>query len=621
MAWMVWTDFVRRGADITRFNSTYKLSFLGGCAESLVIWSTLLLLASRRRGILKRIGGFAFVVLFTIIIGVEAAFHAVWNVYLCIDGQMHSKSIWQSIWGTLPLGRPLVLFHLAVTAAVALLLVRAARRYTKLGPWTTRFMLLLVLGGWYGATKLPTSYRGIQASPPDALYIHGMVALAKETIAVNLPDVAAYFEIKRDSPDRRVQRRNPERVPTLVAKPAAKRNVILFLQESQRGDVTCNTYDPRCARSTPWTNALLPNRMPLEKLHSNASTTAISISNIWSGVRPNENRELLHSVPLIWEYANAAGYDTAYWTSQNLMFGNARVYIQDLPISHGCVATHLDSTADLDTGAHDNLLPEYIKRDFPDLKEPFFAVVHFSNPHYPYVYDPAFAPFQPAEKNHSADKNHDFFNYYRDVVLASDIAVAEAVRYIRSTDAGKRTIFIYTADHGESFREHWQMGHTSSLYEEETRVPGWIDAPLGTLTDEERASIVGAKDQYVWHLDLAPTFLDLLGVWDDPALAPFRERMIGHPITRPERTLAPVPMTNCTWVWECAFRNWGMMQGSRIVEAREWDNQYHCFDVEKDPTQSVDLGERACAPLPDLARELFHAMPNVTPPGRTTPDW
>ncbi|MFO0611827.1 MAG: hypothetical protein U0414_04505 [Polyangiaceae bacterium] len=165
------------------------------------------------------------------------------------------------------------------------------------------------------------------------------------------------------------------------------------------------------------------------------------------------------------------------------------------------------------------------------------------------------------------------------------------------------------------------MGHTSSLYEEETRVPGWIDAPPGTLTDEERASITAAKDQYVWHLDLAPTFLDLIGVWDDPALAPFRARMIGHPLTRPERTLAPVPMTNCTWVWECAFRNWGMMQGSRIVEAREWDNQYHCFDIEKDPDENVDLGERACAPLPDLARELFHAMPNVTPPGRTTPDW
>jgi hypothetical protein len=97
--------------------------------------------------------------------------------------------------------------------------------------------------------------------------------------------------------------------------------------------------------------------------------------------------------------------------------------------------------------------------------------------------------------------------------------------------------------------------------------------------------------------------------------------MIGHPITRQERTLEPVPMTNCTWVWECAFRNWGMMQGSRKIEAREWDNQFHCFDVANDPEERVDLGERLCAPLPDLARKTFHAMPDVTPPGRTPVAW
>ena len=59
-------------------------------------------------------------------------------------------------------------------------------------------------------------------------------------------------------------------------------------------------------------------------------------------MRPTESREILHSVPLLWDYARAAGYDTAYWTSQNLMFGNARLYVQDIPVSHRCVATELD---------------------------------------------------------------------------------------------------------------------------------------------------------------------------------------------------------------------------------------------------------------------------------------
>ncbi len=41
-----------------------------------------------------------------------------------------------------------------------------------------------------------------------------------------------------------------------------------------------------------------------------------------------------------------------------------------------------------------------------------------------------------------------------------------------------RAIIVFTSDHGEAFREHWQLGHTSALYEEEIHVQGWIDAQL-----------------------------------------------------------------------------------------------------------------------------------------------
>ncbi len=610
VVWMVWTDLVRRGHTIATFPTRYQLSYVGGVGESLFLWVPLFVAAARRRGPLRFVARTLFVTLFTVLIGVEAAFYAFWNVYLCIDGQLHSKSIPQSIFGTLPLGRPLVLFHLVTTASIALLLIAFGRRFTKTGPWTARAFFIVALGAWAGGTFIPVSYRGVQASPPDALYLHGMTALVKERLGFT-----------HEAPDRRVQRRDPEPVPPLTPKPQKKRNVVLILEESQRGDVTCVTPDSRCDLSTPWSNAAVPHRTPLRQMRSNASTTAISISNIWSGVRPTESRELLHSVPLMWEYAAAAGYDTAYWTSQNLMFGNARVYVEDLPISHGSVATHLDSGADLDTGARDDLLTEWVKRDWPEMKEPFFAVIHYSNPHFPYIYDEELAPFQPSEKVNSSEKNSEYLNYYRNVVYLSDAAVGEAIRFIRSTDAGKRTVIVYTADHGEAFREHWQMGHTSSIYDEEVHVPAWIDAPPGTLSDSERKSVDGAQDEMLWHMDLAPTFLDLIGVWDDPALAPFRARMIGHPITRRARTLAPVPMTNCTWVWECAFRNWGMMQGSRKIEAREWDGNFHCFDIRNDPNELTDLGERLCAPLPDLARGIFHVMPNVTPPGRTPVDW
>lgn len=610
-AWVVGTDLVRRASRIRMFDRPHTWGYVGSIAESAVFWGILLYAASRRRATaVRRISTALFVVLYTISVGIEGAFHAFYNIYLSIDGQLHSKSIPWSIVGTLPFSKPIIVAHVLAALGLAGLFLFLGRRYMRPRPLPRALMPLSIPVVLVAVTQIPVSYRSLQSTAFDMIYFHGMTAMVKERLGYT-----------HDSPDLRVQKRSPETVPHLTAKPVRKRNVLLILQESQRADVTCSEYVPECELATRFSNKSVPERMPLRQLRGNASTTAISISNLWSGVRPTEARDLLHSVPLMWDYAAAAGYDTAYWTSQNLMFGNARLYVQDIPVSHRCVATDLDTEAALDEGAYDYMVSDRVIKEWGEMREPFFGVVHYSNVHFPYVYDENYAPFQPASMDKAADKNEEYRNYYKDVVYYSDMAVGKLLDYIVNTDVGKRTVIIYTSDHGEAFREHWQLGHTSSIYDEEIHVPGWVNAPPGTLSPEEEANIRGAKDQLIWHLDLAPTFLDLLGVWDDPGLAPFRARMMGHPITRPERTIEPVPITNCTWLWECAFRNWGMMQGPLKLEAREWDNEYHCFNVIDDPDEVTNLGERACAPMPDIARSIFHVMPDVTPPGRPVVDW
>jgi glucan phosphoethanolaminetransferase (alkaline phosphatase superfamily) len=608
--WVVGTDLLRRAHYIALFDRPHQKGYLASIVESCVFWMILLYAASRRRGVLAQALAGVFVVFFTLAMGVEGAFHAFYNIYLSLDGQIHSKSIPWSIVGALPFSRPVVLAHMIGAFALAVLLLRFGRRYVRPRPWPRRLGPLLVLPALYAVFTIPVSYRTLQSTPFDMIYFNGIAAVVKE-----------HLGITHDSPDLRVQKRSPMPVPKLTPRPPRPRNVLLILQESQRADVTCSEYDPDCQLCTRFSNPLVPNRMPLLELRSNASTTAISISNLWTGVRPTEGRETLHAVPLIWEYARAGGFDTAYWTSQNLMFGNARLFVQDIPVSHRCVATELDTQADLDVGAPDALVTDRVIKEWDELKEPFVAVVHYSGIHFPYIFDENYAPFQPSEMNKSAEKNDLFKNFYKNVVYLSDLAVSRLIKHVRESPAGPRTVMVYTSDHGEAFREHWQLGHTSALYDEEIHVPGWIDAPPGTLAPEEEASIKAAKREYVWHLDLSTTLFDLMGIWDDPAFAPFRARMMGHPVTRRERTLEPMPLTNCTWVWECSFRNWGMMQGPMKLEAREWDNEYHCFNVAEDPNEQRNLGEQACWPLPDLARAVYHVMPNVTPPGRPITDW
>ncbi|WP_437678218.1 sulfatase-like hydrolase/transferase [Sorangium sp. So ce131] len=608
--WFLVADVARRGRHLLTFDRLHAAGYAATVVASMGFWGVLLYVASGRRGALRGMAAGLFAALFTLACGVQGGFHALYNVYCSIDSQIHSQSIPWSIVGTLPLGHPRVIAHLALAFGLALAALALGRRVVRPRRRWRRVAQAAVPLALAGAAVIPVSYRVIQSSSADMIYFHGVAAVVKE-----------HLGITDDSPDLRVQRRQTAPVPRLAARPARPRNVVLLLQESQRADVTCVEHDPACEQATPFSNAAAPGRMPLLQMRAHDSTTAISISNIWSGVSPTERREVLSSAPLLWDYAHAAGWDTAYWTSQNLMFGNARLYVQDIPVSHRAVATQLDPAADLDYGAYDRLLTDRVIEEWGELVEPFFAVVHYSNIHYPYVVDPEHSPFQPSELNKAPEKNDEFKNYYRNVVYLSDMAVGRLIEFIRGSASGERTVIVYTSDHGESFREHWQLGHTSSLWDEEVLVPTWIDAPEGTLAPEERASIAGAREEFVWHLDLAPTFLDLMGLWDEPALAPFRARMMGHPLTREERTVAPVPLTNCTWLWGCAFRNWGMMQGPMKIEAREWDGEFHCFDVRTDPLELTNLGEQACAPLPDLARALFHEMPNVTPPGRPEVDW
>jgi glucan phosphoethanolaminetransferase (alkaline phosphatase superfamily) len=350
--------------------------------------------------------------------------------------------------------------------------------------------------------------------------------------------------------------------------------------------------------------------MPLLQMRSNSSTTAIQLAVLWSGLEPSSSREALHTAPLLFDYAHAAGLDSAYWTSHHMMFANSRLFVQDLPTSHQCGATDLDPLADIDLGGPDERLTARVEGEIGGMREPFLGVVHYGNTHTPYRVDPAASPFQPAFIDKGPAASEAYHNFYRNAVFLQDRTIGEMIRFIRSQPFGARTVIVFTSDHAESFHEHGQIGHTGSIYDEEIHVPFWIDAPPGTLTDEETAALTAARDAFAFHTDVTPTILDLLGLWDAPELARFRASLVGSSLLRKGRAEPALELTNCSGIWGCAFRNWGMMKGSRKLEAREWDRAWHCYDVLDDPREERDLGPAACGELPSLAARAYGGLPS-----------
>jgi glucan phosphoethanolaminetransferase (alkaline phosphatase superfamily) len=592
-------DLGRRADRVLGFQGDYRLTYLAAMLESSVVWGALLYAACRQRGPLRYLAAVLFAAFGTFAIGGQTYFFEQYGAYLNTDVSVFATNFRESVINQLfadfsnYLRAKLPI--LALTLGLLWVGRRALRPTRSTGRVATVLAPLLLVGSFF----VPTQHRHVQASTPDVLYLNSIGGL-----------LATQLGFTEQSNQIRPRLRESLPVPPLgVAPGTPQRNVLFVILESVRASATCIEHDPECQR-TGATNAAFPERFPFTSMRSVDSCTAISLAVLWSGLDSTESRDRLHTWPLIFDYAKAAGYDTAYWTSQNMLFGNVRLWVKNLGVRKFVSATELDPTSDLDMGAPERFLAEKVNAEMGDLREPFLAVVQTSNVHYPYYVDPdGPEPFQPATTSKAPDENGAFLNYYQNAVFQQDQHVAKILRHLRETEAGKRTVIVYTSDHGEAFREHGQMGHTFSIFDEETHVPMWIDAPPGTLTDEETRNLRAKRNAYLFHVDLAPTILDLLGVGDAPAIGEYKERMHGHSLLRPALTEGAVPMTNCGGTWSCAFENWGVMQKNLKLEARSWDPGWKCYDVEADPSEREDLGVEACGGLLESAMRTYGRLP------------
>jgi hypothetical protein len=578
----------------------HTIGYLGSSVASACIWGSLLYVAAWRRSPLRHVAGALFVALYGLSTAVGSAFFAMYGVYCGVDSQIDAESIAWAPVCTLPIERPRVLLHFVVafvTAVSMLLLARAVVRPRRVPKLARPIFLAAPIAA---LLYIPASYHTLQSSPPDLIFVHGLVdVVGRHVTPPYVPLVHA-------------SRRRPAALPGLEAKPARPRDVLFILQESERFDVTCVDPKAPCTEATRESHAAMPGRLPFLAMRSNASSTHVSMQVLWTGLTPIASKDAMETAPMLWDYARAAGYDVAYWTSQNLVFGNERLAMDHVSFSHTVSGTELDPMADMVSGARDRRLAERVVAEIDELREPFYAVVQLANIHRPRVFDAADAPFEPTDPVEYSGKNERQRNYYRNVVHLSDRAVARVVRHVRERPFGARTVVVFTSDHGESWFEHKQDNdHAGSVFDEELRVPAWIDAPPGTLDEAEEKSLEEKRDAAVFHLDVAPTVLDLFGLWDSPAIAAFRAAMPGHPLTRPELTTEPVVLSNVTWVWEYLVPNYGLMHGSLKVEALERDARWLCFDVAKDPTEEHELGlaDPRCKALAAQADSRFHVLP------------
>lgn len=128
-----------------------------------------------------------------------------------------------------------------------------------------------------------------------------------------------------------------------------------------------------------------------------------------------------------------------------------------------------------------------------DNKKPLFAWIHYSELH--------LIPARIIFKNLLTGEV--FINTYRKVLKAKDADFKDLFIILKQLDLYDNSIIIITSDHGESAKEHGDLFHIFSLYQENIRIPLFIKFPKQKYSQEINYTVS--------LVDLYPTILDYIG--------------------------------------------------------------------------------------------------------------
>jgi glucan phosphoethanolaminetransferase (alkaline phosphatase superfamily) len=487
---------------------------------------------------------------------------------------------------------PVLVTSVAALAALEWVLLEFLHRQrgARLGAHTPLALMCACLGGFFGhAPRFAT---------PEVRAIHALFALkgtrdAPRGVAVTLPSI--YSE--------------REQLP----------NVLFVLSESVRAsDYRSTSASP----TTPSTASLTAARFDFTQMRAISSYTALSVSALFTGHPQAGTRDVIRRSPSLFDFARATR-DTAGRTFSVAYFSSQSKSVFETDEMHASAQTFItveslrghdvEDDPDYATMPLDREIVDTFEQALPKLSKPTFAVLHFSGTHAPYFVDEADSPFQPSAHVVTWSGLTKLHNAYQNAIVEQDRSLARAVRAFLAHSEGQPWLIVFTSDHGEAFGEQGAIHHGQNLSDVQLHVPAWILDGGHALSDEQRKALQEHHGRWVTHLDVVPTLLDAIGIWNNSAVADFRSHMSGKSLLRAYEFREPIPITNCTSMFPCPVNTWGILANERKLVARVYDRDWMCFDHDGSGERLVNGNDTACDGLRRLSREAFPTLPNGAP--------
>lgn len=138
--------------------------------------------------------------------------------------------------------------------------------------------------------------------------------------------------------------------------------------------------------------------------------------------------------------------------------------------------------------------------------KPSFLYLQYIDPHHPYSPPAEFRKLFPAQ-GRDATLSEDLqkkIRLYDGEIRYLDKELGRLFAYLKSKELFDDAVIVITADHGEQFMDHGEVGHGLMLFNSETHVPLYVKPNLRTTGErvETPVSVV----------DILPTVLELTGI-------------------------------------------------------------------------------------------------------------
>jgi arylsulfatase A-like enzyme len=412
-------------------------------------------------------------------------------------------------------------------------------------------------------------------------------------------------------------------------------NILLIVIDALRADhLPMYGYSRQTA---PVLAALAREGLTFTQAYAQATYTRASVATLLTSLYPsvhkaNDDRDYLsRSVPVLPEFLKAAGY-TTYAISANANFSPTFGYSRGfdtfevwktesefrVTMAGRLAVKALGSRLSRVLGESSEIVPTADSLTDATLqwarraaRKPFFAYVHYIDPHDPYrppaPYDRAFdhtsdpprrgnvAPLTLLPAGREPARVGRDLDLYDGEIRFADEHVGRLVAGLRSQGLLDNTLIVVTADHGEEFFEHGDESHGRSAYEEVARVPLIVAWPGRVPPGQRSEAMVGL-------IDLMPTFLDVAGV---PGPAGIQGRSFAPLLGDPAASWAPRPLL--VQVIQTTFALEAIRDGDhKFVRHTRGPRtgEEELYDLRADPLERTNLVAEARARAAGLRKSL-----------------